>query len=186
MLRPQVDEEEMKRRFAEHRASYVSFDSLERLLWRAPHTLVWSICYVRSHGTLLVYGDCGELVYQWSEALPLRQIAQLDLHYFCSKCRAWSDSWPRWGWSPERTQATLEQLALERGLPVGQLPDYSPAVAQTKEDWCAWLEEHGEDLVGSDFYELYDVGRVPSSWVEMHLAGLREAVRQLQGSKANG
>lgn len=82
--------------FKDHVATIESFGSmfgekdLWRIKWNKPGTGIYSSRYLIDHnrGVLSVYGDVGEAVYQWGDFIDIDFLSGIDLHYFCSKCRA--------------------------------------------------------------------------------------------------
>jgi hypothetical protein len=112
-LRPQ-DAELARDWFSSHVASLVTFKDdisreIIRLVWAKLGTGINRIDYLLYGNVLFVCGDLGEAVYQWSQPISLEFLADCDLDYFGSKCRA-SDSEPRGkSWNPDRVKDWIEQ-----------------------------------------------------------------------------
>ena len=85
-------EEDYRKWFAEHIATVSTakdhIGDITTLEWRKPGTWNYRIVYMMRGGMLLVYGDMGEAVYQWSGQIDLEFLASCSLDYFTSKCQA--------------------------------------------------------------------------------------------------
>src|SRR4051812_46241542 len=58
------------------------------LEWAEPGTFIFRVVYVILRHSLIVYGDIGEAVYQWSGNIGLEFLSNLNIDYFASKCEA--------------------------------------------------------------------------------------------------
>lgn len=61
---------------------------IEILHWRKSGTSINAIRYELAGGLLIVTGDLGDAVYQWSERISVPFVAGCNLDYFASKCLA--------------------------------------------------------------------------------------------------
>lgn len=82
--------ENAERAFKDHKAVLGSSEQLgiQKLNWRKPGTGIYGISYLIHGPYLIVTGDCGEAVYQWSQNITFDFVAGCDIGYFHSKCEA--------------------------------------------------------------------------------------------------
>lgn len=171
-----------------HSRSYLpGVEMTEVCVWANPNSRINSVTYVRYGNVLHVHGDLGAATYIWPQAVDLQWISKCDIGYFASKCVA-SENGPghkiydaieleefieryKSGLEHEETAAELDK-ALES-------LEASDAIHAGEFEWRAWLQEHGNAVFGSNFYEDECLlGKVISIRCRAHLIGLKMAVEQ--------
>jgi hypothetical protein len=182
----------------DHRATYKKYDdNLETLEWKEPGTNHFAIWYVRQHGTLMVFGDLGEAVYQWYPDVTLQGIANTNFDYFVGKCRASEFGTPPKVWSADQAETDAREYFAEffgekwqdtversdRASEDDKFRDADGLVA-LREDrllWDVWLRENATDVFGPQFYEvgIQDWGMRYHQRIHLHHEGLNKAFQQL-------
>lgn len=75
--------------FKDHRAQCLAVTTDFRVIeWRNPQSWVYGVRFIMHRRWLVVVGDIGEAVYEWSEDISPEFLRGLDFDYFRSKCRA--------------------------------------------------------------------------------------------------
>ena len=194
--------------FKDHVAKYEKHgDQLETLEWKNPNSTTMAIWYVRQHGSLMVFGDCYDAIYQWSwhQNITLEWMSKLREDYFISKCQA----------SPHgREPKVFDSDALEKRMkeyfadgctmreprcPKGECEccdlrrkeehlfsqdEYNGWGHMEDEfTWVAWLRENGDAVFGADWWESVPTGMILGPCIHLHLKGLRDAFEYLAKEK---
>ena len=196
--------------FKDHQASLSDpRDSVQRLSWKKPGTTCYAMIFLLSGGYLCVLGDLGEAVYQWSEKVSLRFLADCSLDYFGSKCQASSEEPKGKAWYPERVQRWIgEQLRYwseeHETLPISleRCYELNPGLDEAIESAGGWADYiyNSDGLILSDvpvqaepgeFHTEYPIMSFEGSedwevgydWdlrTRAHLRGLQMACKQLE------
>jgi len=79
--------------FKDHKAKILAGPPLDDcpvliINWQNPASWNYGCRFIIHRRWLIVVGDIGEAVYEWSEDLSLDFLASLDFAYFLSKCQA--------------------------------------------------------------------------------------------------
>jgi len=187
-------EEYAREAFRAHRATYrVLKDGyggeVEQLIWKDPNSSFHSIYYLRWGNFLFVCGDCYEATYQWSESHNLKWIAQCDLGYFHSKCRASPSGREFREWDKD---VLLRNIESNMRSEFEEMSDQETAAwwrdfedkdglasMDSPREWEEWLELNGELFFKSDD---------PAAWptdgydidirCRLHFFGLQMAMKQ--------
>jgi len=183
--------------FKNHEVEYEKLEgklvTIEWLKWKNPNSGFHSIAYVRAGGTLLVYGDMFEAVYQWNEAVTLKWISQCDIGYFHSKCRASpvGKEFKRWDYDALKTRVVdnfKDQVKDENGTDSDadeRFEKFDEAggtdYLHNEFEWYEWLSTNGDEFFG-------DAENWPNGWIrddlcDLHLEGLKRAIAQLDQPK---
>jgi hypothetical protein len=192
--------------FADHIATYAILKDekgtnyeTEFLRWKKPEDSHYMIYYFRHAGTLCVYGDCYEAIYQWSGTITLQRISTFGLDYFAEKCRASPQGYKFETWDRDVAEKTLrghfDEFNEERyGPDFDEEREYRAKELQkfedtygwdaigSREEWMLWCNDHAYDVFGDDWYEgaAGDPGMVIDPRCKLHLEGLRMAFLQLK------
>ena len=185
-----------------------------RLDWRRPGEVWYWVRYIISGRFLMVCGDIGEAVYEWSENLTWEFLAGCDSHYFASKCmasecgrggRTWDsevaeynlqDNINRWAADEELTPITVQ-----RSYQIMTGWDCDPTdFLSSSHAFYATIQEHGsipyaepttDEDTGKeiehemqDVYELGNLGEVIHIRISGHLEGIKMAWAQQKAQKA--
>ena len=179
-------------------------DHLETLQWKAPGTSNRAMWFVRQYGTLMVFGDMGEAVYQWYPDITIESIGlNMSLERYVCKCKASEYGRRPYAWDAQQcdddVNAYFDEFAKDRDHEYDPDDNYdlvdraeeemkfslSWGWGATEEEipWLWWVWENGADVFGQDYWD----GHFPCkageklSWeVQRHYEGLREAVKQLK------
>ena len=148
--------------------------------WRAAYYLDYLILGNR----LIVVGDCGSAVYEWSEKIDLAFLAGCALDYFASKCSASQTGSGGRSWDFHYAEAALVEAFTERRA-AGE-PEPSPAAvadalraAGSAAEWSRWLGDEGYDVFGEDYCDYARIGEVEAPTTIIHWLGLQLAHEQL-------
>ncbi len=81
--------------------------------WHKTNTSIYGIRYIIDRNYLLVTGDVGEAIYQWSQVIDLPFLASCDMSYFVSKCQ--SSEYGRGGqsWDRDLAENRLNEMMWE-------------------------------------------------------------------------
>lgn len=198
----QSERERMERRIEEDCAEHVATlrDAGRVLDFRRPGTRVYSVRYRIDGPYLIVTGDMGDAIHQWSSQLSWAFLADCTFGYFAEKCRAHPQGRSPKGWDEDVAVAALRRIVTDPeerenyGIPdrttwarlTGDDPDFwdwDAVDLWSREEWIAWLHEQGHDAFGADFYEwAVGIGQVPDFHQLAHWKMLQLAVAQLPGS----
>lgn len=174
-----MTESQLQRQFADHRVT--NYDRLgeqmETLTFMGPSGWIDGIKFIRDHHILIVVGDLGDAIYQWQEIKPLSWMANLDLDYFRSKCRASPVGSLFKSWDAEKAKRMArvlfadqwEQFTKSRGL----------ESLDSRHEWIDWLEVYGDDLFGDDWTEYADIGMDTDSLCRQQHFALHLAMERL-------
>lgn len=93
---------------APHAATIVTQDKKVVVIrWGRPNSGFYSIYYTLFGNVLMVCGDLGEAVYQWSEEITLKFLSGLHIDYFASKCQASPHGRGFLDWDAEACEAEI-------------------------------------------------------------------------------
>lgn len=178
--------------FKEHMATLKIYkdeneNEITVLNWKKPSTSTYYIRYILDRGSLIVTGDMGEAIYQWSERITLKFLNGCYFGYFAGKCQAsevgrdfkeWNSDLAR-----KRAKEYIEEyddLSWDKFVEAG-----GDAEFYYQEDWHKWLEVNGDDLLGQDHWEWsYSCGLKTHHRCEYHKIGLEMAFKQLEEKSA--
>ena len=153
----------------------------------------YCIFYMRVWGTLMVFGDCYEAVYQWNfeKGFNLAWISGCDIGYFSGKCRASPHGRNPYIWDDQVARKTMMKYLEENPDAREDFEEYDgwDALREGKFEWDMWLHNHAYDVFGDEFYhmpEILDPGRRLDVMVEMHLEGLKRAMAQVGTARKVG
>jgi hypothetical protein len=83
---------QIEKGFKDHRARLlvlpdpeISANSITKINWKEPGTVINWITYLIYFNRLIVIGDMGEAVFVWAEMVDLKFLRKLDYSYFTSK-----------------------------------------------------------------------------------------------------
>lgn len=189
--------------FAEHVAKLEKHgDHLETLEWKKPGSNTYAIWYVRQYGTLMVYGDCYEAVYQWhwDKDVSLRGMSNNNEDYFISKCRASAHGRDPTVFDTDTLRGRMKEYFADscthdkpmcetgfceccdlRRAEELSFDEYNGwSNMEDEYVWVTWLREHGHDVFGSDWWESIPSGDTLGSCISLHLKGLKRAFEYLE------
>jgi hypothetical protein len=178
--------------FEQHTATYHAADvgsvKVERLTWKRTGSSFDRIDYVCIGGaTLCVYGDHGEAVYN-AGARDLAWWAGCNLDYFARKCQASEFGRGFKDWEEDEAKARFEEEVArmkEEGATFDEereelVTSGSGAIEDGREEWHAWMREHGHELFGDDWWEFVpNFGVGVALRCESQLIGLQMAIAAL-------
>lgn len=181
---PDRTEDIKKRWFPEHQAVRSMNGQIDTLSWRKPGTGIYSVRYLVDGSRLIVSGDVGDAIYQWSERVSFEFIASLSLDYFAGKCAASEYGRGNQTWNPEHLQECLEFHFddAEEGRELRERWEQSrgsSALAQGEGEWTEWLRHDGHEVFGCDWWDMGLDGMWTSMRCEGHLLGIKMAMEQL-------
>ena len=152
----------------------------EFLRWKKLDTVHYLIDYIVKDGYLIVSGDLGDAIYQWSPPITLPMVAGFNLDYFHSKCQASeggrTTDWYEWDEDTARQYVfdhfkDYQDCAGYKKFKDEHIPLYS------KEEFNDWL--HAADpteIFGQDWWGwLPSIGNVFPIRCRAHLIGLQVA-----------
>ena len=187
--------------FKNHVADVRGQGDMITINWARPGTRNYSIHYAMglfNPGLLIVAGDMGEAVYQWSDAISLSFLADCELDYFAGKCRASETGKEYRHWYQEKVEAALEEHEKELLEEYEELP---PLYVEHKEDLLLNTDDHHDwieclqDLdfdgkghpLGLGWWDYWPgIGWGHDTRLIAHWLGLRMAWEQLQGTGSEG
>jgi hypothetical protein len=198
----QTEEQRIREWFKDHIAEYSLLkdekgNTVEYLNWGKPETGVYRTRYLFTRGTLAVWGDVADAIYQWHTSVGNMSALQgLGLDYFAGKCVASPHGRGYKIWDHDEARACLPQLLkdsaesivddTEADLKRRFEREDGPEALEFREAWLAWLNEHGDDFFGSDYYEYAsDIGVKIDLTCHAHLIGLKMAFEQLAKREAS-
>lgn len=165
-----------------------------QLDWGRPGTSVYFHRYLIVGPVLFVTGDCGDAVYRWSRNLTWEWLAGLNLDYFAGKCQASEVGRDYKEWDQRKATAYVQSLIDDKAAEDYEAGLTATAVADKPDDWSStlwdatqdkwhleqWLLCNGEELLGFDWMEFFDMscGSRTSSRCQAHLLGIKMAVEQ--------
>lgn len=157
------------------------------MVWAQPDSGDCLIRYtIVAERYLIVTGDLGDAVYEWSRPLSFEWLSGLSLSYFAEKCQASENGRGNRTWCAkackERILSYAEGLeADDRNRVLELIKDTGDAI-EHEYSWMAWadmeLREFWPDLDG-----ICDAGRVISVRCELHLLGLHMAIQQIEAAQ---
>lgn len=102
--------------FKNHIPEFIDYGNLIKIKWREPGTWNMAIVYYIDckMGYLMVAGDLGEAIYQWSPPIGINFLGGCDLSYFDSKCQASSCGERGKTWNSEVAEAQVREIFNER------------------------------------------------------------------------
>lgn len=192
---------DIREQFSKHEITLLDTDDpVQRLVWKNPETINFSITYLLYNGTLCVMGDLGEATYCWSgDIKTFDWIADTNFGYFLGKCVSSENGRGYKTWEGDEAERFIKEY-LDTYVETeycdnGGVPDdiKSKAIARLQEDgafgasssqqeWVEWIRENEElvvELYGQDYWEfLYDAGTVPDFRAYTHWLGLVCAIEK--------
>ena len=157
---------------------------VERLNWSKPGTGINRIVYFRYGCVLVVFGDLGAAIYQWSDLANLEWISCCNIGYFAGKCQASEEGRVYKIWDSdvleERIAEYFESRQDENPIGFAKFKASSgPHSTSFRDEWMCFLEREGHEHFGQDFYE-WAYGETVAPRCHLHLEGLRRAFKQLK------
>ncbi len=150
-------------------------NTVERLLWAQVGHSVYRIYYYCIYGTLVVYGDLGEAIYQWNKMdMDLRWVSNCSLEYFAGKCQASEEGRGYKVWNPDRARERLDEIGHDNSA-------YD--ALDSEHEWSAWMGHNGYDTFGDCYIEYGSIGMEISMRCEAHLLGLKQAFARTDKEK---
>lgn len=176
--------------------------------WKEPGTSHYYISYNLINNNLIVTGDLFDAIYHWSSPVSFESISSMNLDYFSSKCEASPKGRDFLSWNNKYAyenfffilDSELEEFLLEKNkieksfedlnenekqeLMESYLEKYDcfddvQSIVESQESWVEFLKEYGDDALGSDCWEYYNMAMMPDMLCHAHLEGLKLAVKQL-------
>lgn len=160
------------------------------ITWQNPASWNYGCRFIIHHQWLIVVGDIGEAVYQWSEDLTLEFLAQLDFGYFLSKCQASEKGhdFSMWdsGVAEQKRSARIAEIKTSSQPLEEDGQEFFEALAleelerQPEEEFKAKAQEYYDktgDAEGAG--DLSTMGKVPNCRAIGHFVGLQMAIKQL-------
>lgn len=190
-------EQMIKEWFEKHEAKKTSYPAedgkgeIEIIRWKRPGTTNYSVIYMTYGNMLFVCGDLGAATYCASTGFAFW--SSCDISYFAGKCEAseFGRGYP--SWDPDEAKRLALEYFAERAKEAIDKHDREtiqrrrkrfieaggPEAIYNRQEWTLWLQQHGCDAFGQDFYEFAYFGDVIDTRCEAHLIGLKMAVAQL-------
>lgn len=154
------------------------------LNWRNPGNSNYAMRYVLYRHYLIVTGDIGFAVYNWSQPLTWQFIAECSLDYFAGKCCA-SEKGSRFkDWDLGVARRKLDELFRQPGLQKAKgifRKECGADALSNPQEWSQWLYHHWRlEELGIQEVEtlsaMCEVGWVIASRCQGHLIGIQMAV----------
>ena len=171
-----------------------------QIQWKKPGTSHYHIDYNLIDNNLIVTGDLFDAIYHWSSPVSYKSIASMNLDYFSSKCEASPEGRDFISWNNKYAyenfffilESELEEFLeekkidknfkdlnedekldlMESYLDKHDYIDDVVSIVDCKESWIEFLKEYGDNVLGSDCWEHYNMGMMPDMLCHAHLEGL--------------
>lgn len=140
------------------------------LRWQKPKNSAYWIEYILRRNYLIVIGDVGEAIYQWSQHLTWDFLKTLDLDYFVGKCQASEVGRPFTHWEPDVAKAWAKDFTDHANV------SYEDGTFSHRQEFSEHLRDN-EQTYGADWYEYLDVGEVLHPRAIGHWVGLQMALQ---------
>lgn len=171
----------------------VTEHTMTRLVFREPGT---NNCYIRydivGPRTLVVTGDLGCAVYQWSSEIGFAWLGGLSLDYFVGKCQASEEGRDFKTWDNEAAKERFEQL--RANLEEDQRKELDAFLEENGPEFRGALENRHEWNLFADanlrtFWEdmdgMFDIGMTTALRAVYHLEGLRMAMALVRAAESS-
>lgn len=150
------------------------------LVWRERESTIFMVNYIIKGGCLMVSGDLGEIIYEWSSPISWGFLVNTSFDYFASKARGIDGYDKPFTWTEDRV---MERVAEYRDDHKEDEDWEDPfdgfeSHLESEEAWIAFLEDSSVDT--SDL-EAWSWGRGPNFRCYAHWYGIKMAIRQLKG-----
>lgn len=173
-----------KERFKCHKATLCAPPDEGWIRWGKPGTNIDCIHYSTFGQSLLVCGDLGDAVYEWSRRITLEWVAGCNIHYVASKCQASEAGRGFRDYDPEVAVALLKEVFADHEhlygchAPSEQLEAQKQALkaaSDSEYEWHQFLGDDGdaEKALGSDWWEHGNIGDSICVRAYAHLFGLK-------------
>jgi hypothetical protein len=161
----------------------------EIMIWKSPSSSIYRINYTLVGRTLFVEGDCYEAVYQWSAPVSFEGIANNNLDYFASKCRASSCGVGYKIFDSDTLKKQVEDHIDCTEEEEDELEEGKTGIRQRFEDenwrnhiyhefeWLRFVDDNYGDLFDESGEGIPDGKRI-SPECELQLEGIKRAVKQ--------
>jgi len=169
--REQLEWIEQQGWFRDHRVTLVSD---RELVWRNPNSSLYAMVYMIRRGHLIVLGDLGDAIYQWSRAVDWAWLSGLSFDYFRGKCTSSEVGRDFDDWSERRAVKAIGELGLS-----SKAAEECRQNVYSKADWTRFMFERAHDVLGDDYCEYGCIGKVPNLRCVGHWRGLQLAVASL-------
>lgn len=190
--------------FKDHKAQCQATGDIGKIVWSTSLLIHWQNPKSWNYGCrfiihrqwLIVVGDIGEAVYQWSDDITLEFLAQLDFGYFLGKCQASEKGrdFSMWdsGVAEQKRSARIAEIKTpSQPLEEGE-EEYPESPEADELEALEELEGQPEDefkAKAQDYYDatgdaegagdLSSMGKVPNCRAIGHFVGLQMAIKQL-------
>lgn len=157
--------------------------TMQVITWAAPDTGLYAVRYMLiSTGTLIVQGDLGSAVYQFSNPTPrldLEWLADTNFNYFHGKCQASEvgKQYNRWTARYAREHIMTYLNGSEELTRIYDENDGYSAL-ENQQEWIQWLDTYASDMDCESLGLLSDVGIFPDCRAIGYWVGLQMAYEQ--------
>ena len=189
--------------FKDHRAVFSDCGMFKTLEWGNPGTSNYWLRAIISKRTLIIYGDIGDAIYQWSQELDWQWLSGLGLGYFSGKCQASEEGRQYVDWDDEAAQSWLETCFKdEEEQRAADMEEWDedkrkayaekhPTMRQRFEDasgagnlfsqmeWNMFLHDNGHEIFGDDLSSVAECGQVIAQRCQAHLIAIKMAVESV-------
>ncbi len=172
--------------FKDHVATIQTLaENIYRIKWAKPGSNTYAIRYILDHGTLLIWGDLGEAIYQWNaNDLTFEQLAGFDLHYFESKLRASEDGREFYTFDVSPVIEELRTLRDEDSAVREDIDDDDISRIESEQEVLAVMMKIGS-VENETLSSILDAGKSMHPRLVAHWIGIKMAVEQLQAKAAS-
>lgn len=183
------ENERIRQCFSNHYPDILSFNkgTIIKIRWKKTGTWNMAVIYIIDlHlGTLCVFGDFGEAIYQWKGSISLNFLGDCNLDYFNGKCQASSCGERGKTWNQEIAVEYIKSYVYdsEKKSKLIDLVPESIAACESEFEWHRWLYDNGQEFFGNDYGEYGNIGGTISSRVQSHLIGLKMILEGLDSGK---
>jgi len=172
--------------FKDHEPSFLKTDHGHHLKWSTPddswcNRVLYTIMDDR---WLVVRGDLGCATYWWSGPISWDFLAGCGIDYFASKCEAsengkghreWNtreaERWYEWWVKTQREEDN--QKAVDKAEELRMLSHM-----ESEFYWDVWIREHGQYVLGPDWWDVELPGKMVSMRCRAHLIGIQMALER--------
>lgn len=160
--------------------------------WQNPASWNYGCRFIIHGRWLIIVGDIGESVFEWSDYITLNFLAGLDFGYFISKCRASDSGRDYSSWDSEIAAFSVAAFISEshrechaESAPEPEWIDILRSIPKHtyKFEFEGYIRDANKvGLDGHECSELIESGKVPSVHAIGHFIGLQMAIGFLKSS----